>query len=164
MHRLIPALLWLAACAAPLPPPTGYRNPAAPIYSNAAFRPAQLTGPWRQVASVTSAPTPGCPPGGVEFATGSDGVTLAGQLCLDGRLTPVAGPVTQVGPGRFRLPALGEAWVIWVDADNRTLAFATPSGAWGFVLDAGAISPDRLAAAAEIFDFNGYRAGSLKPF
>jgi apolipoprotein D and lipocalin family protein len=164
VHRVIAALLLLGACAAPVPPQAGFRPAEAPIYSNAAFTPAQLIGRWRQAAAVAAAPTPGCAAGGAEFRPGPKGITMAGQLCLNGRVTRVAGPVTPMGPGRFRLPVLGEAWVIWVDADNRTLAFATPSGAWGFVLDEGTISPDRLAAAAEIFAFNGYRAGSLRPF
>jgi apolipoprotein D and lipocalin family protein len=168
VHRVIAVLLLplLVACAAPAPAPpqAGFRPAEAPIYSNAAFMPAQLIGRWRQAAAVTAAPDPGCAPGGAEFRAGPKGMTMAGQLCLNGRVTRVAGPVTPIGPGRFRLPVLGEAWVIWVDADNRTLAFATPSGAWGFVLDEGTISPDRLAAASEIFAFNGYRPGSLKPF
>jgi apolipoprotein D and lipocalin family protein len=32
------------------------------------------------------------------------------------------------------------------------------------ILDRGAIPPDRLAAAGEIFDFNGYDTASLRPF
>ena len=160
----MPVLLLLCACAAPDAPPAGFRDPKAPIYSNASFSPGQLTGHWRQAAAITAQPTPGCPPGSADITAGPMGLGLAARLCLNGQLIRASGPVTSIGPGRFLLPGLGEAWVIWVDADNRTLAFATPSGAWGFVLDKAIISPDRLAAAAEIFSFNGYPPGSLKPF
>lgn len=164
MPRVILLLTLLAGCAAPSPPPEGFRDPGAPIYSNAAFTPTRLEGSWRQAALFTPAARPGCPPGQATFAQGPRGLTLTAQLCLDGRVNRISGPVTPLGPGRFRLPGLGEAWVIWVDADTRTLALATPSGAWGLVLDKGSLPPDRLTAAAEIFAFNGYRAGSLKPF
>lgn len=164
MHRVILALLLLGACAAPAPTVTGLRDPAVPVYSIAAFAPDSLVGRWQQVAALTAQASPGCPPGGAEFSQTPKGTTLAARLCVNGKVLRLSGPVTPAGPGRFQLPGLGEAWVIWSDTDNRTLAIASPSGAWGFVLDKGRISPDRFAAAAEIFAFNGYRTGALKPF
>lgn len=164
MPRLIAALLLLGACAAPVARDAAFRDPAAPIYSNAAFMPQQLVGRWQQAATVATAKAPACAPGGVEFTAAPAGLVVSGLLCLNGRTVRLAGPVAPLGPGRFGLPGLGEAWVIWVDADNRTLAFATPSGAWGFVLDEGRLPPDRFVAAAEIFGFNGYAPGSLRPF
>ena len=59
---------------------------------------------------------------------------------------------------------MADWWVIWADYDYRTLAIATPDGRFGFVLDRGAIPSDRLTAAAEIFDFNGYDKARLRPF
>ena len=53
--------------------------------------------------------------------------------------------------------------MIWVDVGYRTLAIATPSGRFGIILDRGALPADRLAAAREIFDFNGYRTEALTP-
>ncbi len=58
----------------------------------------------------------------------------------------------------------GDWWVLWVDSGYRTLAIGTPDGRFGFVLDRGRIGPDRLVAAAEIFDFNGYSKARFKPF
>jgi apolipoprotein D and lipocalin family protein len=71
--------------------------------------------------------------------------------------------VTPVGPGRFTLGAGAPWWVLWDDADNRTLAIGTPSGAFGFVLNRGADIPsDRIVAAREILDFNSYDLSRLR--
>ncbi|MBD3788696.1 MAG: lipocalin family protein [Sphingomonadales bacterium] len=57
----------------------------------------------------------------------------------------------------------GDLWLIWVDTAYRSLAVGTPSGQFGFVLDRGAQIPaDRLAAAREVFDFNGYDTARLR--
>jgi apolipoprotein D and lipocalin family protein len=153
------ALLALAACARPAPPAAGFRDPAAPIYSVAAFDPARLTGDWRQVAAF-GAPPQGCA-GAVRIA-GTGAAT--GSLCLDGRSVAVAGPLAPAGPGRLAVAGMEDWWVVWVDEGYRTLAVGTPSGAFGFVLDrSGAPAPDRLRAAAVILDFNGYRTGALRP-
>lgn len=68
------------------------------------------------------------------------------------------------GPGRF---AIGDQlwWVLWADADYRTLAIGTPSGQFGLILNRdGALPPDRLRAAREIFDFNGYDIARLRSY
>lgn len=59
------------------------------------------------------------------------------------------------------MPFLRE-W-LGVDHGYRTLAIGTPSGRFGFVLDRGPIPADRLDAAREIFDFNGYATAALRP-
>lgn len=168
MSRLILCLLvLLAACtrSAPTPPAAAFRDPAAPIWSNAAFDMGRLQGRWQQVATFAADTAPACAPGGAEFRrTPSGGMTVAARLCLNGRETRVSGPVTPTGPGRFDVPGMGEWWVIWVDVGYRTLAIGTPSGGYGFVLDTGRIGTDRLTAAREIFDFNGYRTTAMRPF
>ncbi len=68
------------------------------------------------------------------------------------------------GPGRF---VIGDQlwWVLWADADYRTLAIGTPSGQFGLILNRdGALPPDRLRAAREIFDFNGYDIARLRSY
>jgi apolipoprotein D and lipocalin family protein len=85
---------------------------------------------------------------------------LSGSLCLSGRTETVSGTAPLVGPGRLRVNG-EEWWVIWVDVGYRTLAIGTPSGRFGIILDRGAIPGDRLEAAREIFDFNGYRTQAL---
>lgn len=158
----------LQACAPRAPETVGrtvFRNSGAGIWSAAAFQPARITGDWRQAAAYTRGATQSCAPGGAVFSqTASGQLSLKARLCLDGREVTASGPVTVTGPGRFTVPGMGEWWVIWVDSGYRTLAIATPGGEFGFVLDRGRISPDRLRAAAEIFDFNGYPKDRLKPF
>lgn len=162
MSRLtLAALALLAACGAP---PTarlaGFRPASAPIYSSVAFDAARLEGDWVQAASFAEGAGPGCAPGAVRFAGGK----VAGRLCLNGQDVRLNGPVTRSGPGRLSVPGMADWWVLWVDSGYRTLAIGTPDGRFGFVLDRGRIGPDRLTAAAEIFDFNGYAKDRLQPF
>ncbi len=168
MHKLILALglLLLAACAAPKPPAgpaIAFRAAGAPMWSNAQLDVARLPGRWRQSASfVAQGGT--CTPGGAEIGGMPSALTLVARLCLAGREVKLSGPMQAVGPGRFRV-AGQEWWVIWVDTDYRTLAIGTPSGAFGFILNrGGALPSDRLNAAREIFDFNGYSTARLTAF
>ena len=58
-----------------------------------------------------------------------------------------------------------EGWVLWADADYRTLVIGTPSGRFGFVLNREAVlPPDRLLAVQDILRFNGYRSDDLVLF
>lgn len=159
------AVLALVACGAPAPAPVaGFRAPAEAIRSVAVLDPARLAGPWRQVAAFASAEAQACAAGGVEFVPAPGGMRIAARLCLNGRETAASGPLRLIGPGRLAVPGMADWWVIWVDADYRTLAVATPDGRFGFVLDRGRIGPDRLRAAAGIFAFNGYDVARLRPF
>lgn len=147
------ALLLLAACAAP----GGFRNTGAPIYSAAAFDPAAITGDWVQAAAFLP-PRSACRSGAVQIAPGR----IDGRLCLAGRDTALAGPLAPVGPGRLQPPQGPVWWVLWADTDLRTLAIGTPDGSFGTILvRRGGLSADRLRAAAEIFDFNGYDTARL---
>lgn len=164
MHKLtgLFACALLAACQTP-EPISRFRNPTAPIWSNAQFDLSRLPGRWRQSATFAMARS-GCAPGGAEIQRTGSGFVIAARLCLDGKDTALAGPLTVSGPGRFQV-AGQEWWVIWVDTDYRTLAIGTPSGAFGFVLNrGGALPPDRLRAAREIFDFNGYDLRNLETY
>jgi apolipoprotein D and lipocalin family protein len=89
---------------------------------------------------------------------------VQGELCLNGVRQRLSGLAAPSGPGRLQLAGQEEWWVLWVDSGYRTLAIGAPSGRFGFVLDRGAIPPDRLTAAREIFDFNGYVAGAFRAF
>lgn len=155
--------LALAGCAAAPTPAPGFRDPAVPMFSSAAFDSARLPGPWVQAAAFADAGT-ACGAGGADI--GPDGAATL-RLCLNGRDVMAQGRLVPVGPGRFALqgdvgPLAQVWWVVWVDADYRTLAVGTPSGDWGFVLNRGGVLPeDRLRAAAEIFDFNGYDTARL---
>lgn len=148
----------LAACAAQPPASQAFRAAGAPIWSAAAFQPTQVAGTWRQVADFRTAAD--CAAGAVEITPEGQGLRLTGTLCLAGRAESVSGLAPLVGPGRLRVKG-EDWWVIWVDVGYRTLAIATPSGRFGIILDRGAIPADRLNAAREIFDFNGYRTEAL---
>lgn len=155
------AALAVAACA-PKPVATGFRAAEVPIWSAAAFAPTQAAGSWRQVA-VFQGEGAECRPGGVEITPEAGGLRLKGALCLDGTLRDVSGRATPSGPGRLIVGG-EEWWVLWVDTGYRTMAIGTPSGRFGFILDRGAIPGDRLNAAREVFDFNGYRTAALATF
>lgn len=163
MHQLRACLLLvvLAGCAGQPSLPTGsFRPPDAPIWSIAQLDPSRLPGRWQQVAAFAGAET-GCRPGGAEIAGRPGALSLAARLCLNGSETRLSGTLRPAGPGRFQISGQ-DWWVIWVDADYRTLAIGTPSGAFGFILNrGGALPPDRLKAAREIFDFNGYDTARL---
>ena len=162
MPKLIWLALMLAACARDPSPGGAFRNPAVPIYSNATFDFARLPGDWRQVATFGT----DCAPGGAAVMADQ---TLRARLCLNGTETQVQGRIVPTGPGRFRIDGADgrlaqDWWVIWVDVGYRTLAIGTPSGDFGFILNRdGPLPVDRLTAAAEIFDFNGYDRRRLTP-
>lgn len=168
MRRLIAAIfVGLSACAPQITQEDGvFRNTSAPIYSNAGFDFAQLEGRWDQVAGFSDAAATTCKPGGVTFAS-KDGTMRAGySLCLSGKTITGSGTITPTGPGRFAITGKGGIgqvwWVLWVDEGYRTLAIGTPSGAFGFILNRGkALPEDRLAAAREVLDFNGYHIEKL---
>lgn len=141
-----------------------FRSAEVPIWSAAAFAPAQIAGRWQQVAAYQGATTGDCRAGQLEFQPTSGGLAVDGTLCLNGAARKVSGIAQPAGPGRLAVPGQEDWWILWVDSGYRTLAIGTPSGAFGFVLDRGAAAPDRLAAAREVFDFNGYAAGAFRAF
>ena len=164
MHRVIlSAILLLSACVGGKPETAAFRAAEAPIWSAAAFVPAQVTGRWQQVAAFMAEPGK-CQAGAVTVVPAPGGFAVTGTLCLGGEMQKVDALARPTGPGRLSVEGQRDWWVLWVDSGYRTLAVGTPSGQFGFVLDRGAISQDRLVAAAEVFAFNGYRSGRLQPF
>lgn len=156
-------VLLLAACVGGQRTPAPYRASGAAIWSAAAFSPAEITGNWQQVAAFTAV-SGGCRGGAVTVSPAPGGFAVKGSLCLEGEARKVDALARPAGPGRLSVEGQEDWWVLWVDEGYRTLAVGTPSGRFGFVLDRGAIPQDRLAAAAEIFAFNGYVGGRLQPF
>lgn len=81
---------------------------------------------------------------------------VAYHLCLNGRIQQGQGPLAG-RQGRYHLPQLAlPIWVLWIDADNRSMAIGTPDGGLGMILSKDAIPNDRLMAAREILAWNGY--------
>jgi apolipoprotein D and lipocalin family protein len=160
---VLAAALVLSACTA-RPTGTGaLRAPDAPIWSAAAFQPTQIAGNWRQVAGFEAAGS-NCNGGDIGFQPVTGGLQVRGNLCLNGAVQPVSGLAETIGPGRLRIKGQEDWWILWVDSGYRTLAIGTPSGRFGFILDRGAIPADRLEAAREVLDFNGYATGALRAY
>ena len=131
------------------------RNPAAPLYSAATLNPERLNGSFALVESLGS--DPGCTPGGAEISGPVGAQLVTWSLCLPAGVSNGHAALVPAGPGRFEVKGLGQVWVLWVDADYRTLVLGTPSGAFGLVLDrSGTLPADRARAAHEILDWNGY--------
>lgn len=171
MSRLIAALLLaaLAGCAKPAAPVAVFRDTTTQIYSNAVLDPARLQGDWRQVGAFAGG-AGGCEGGQVSFGAPQNGrMAVSADLCLDGARQRFRGEAAIAVPGRFVLAgaegALAEPWwVLWADHDNRSLVIGTPSGRMGFVLDRGRMPGDRITAAREILDWNGYALSRLRMF
>lgn len=170
MPRLIPALLLalLAACTQTTQL-DGFRRDG-PIYSNAVLDLRQLAGTWDQAAAFTSARST-CRPGGAEITATPTGLMVRARLCLNGRDIAYSGPLAITGPGRLRPLAKAPApldrdwWLLWADTDLRTLVLGTPDGSFGFILNRGGpLPPDRLTAARDILDWNGYDTTRLVSF
>ncbi|WGV15895.1 lipocalin family protein [Fuscovulum ytuae] len=170
MPRLIPALLLtlLAACTQTTRL-DGFRN-QGPIYSNAVLDLRLLQGTWTQAAAFSTSRAT-CHPGGAEIATTPTGLAIRARLCLNGSDIAYSGPLAITGPGRLRpmgqaaAPLNRDWWLLWADTDLRTLVLGTPDGSFGFILNRGGpLSPDRLAAARDILDWNGYDISRLATF
>jgi apolipoprotein D and lipocalin family protein len=162
MHRVILlGLLALAACVGPATGPVGFRDPEAPIWSAAAFAPSRVAGDWQEVARF-AADEDGCRSGGLRFEPVASGLRITGSLCLQGKATRIETEAGIAGPGRLSPRGQEDWWVLWVDEGYRTLAIGTPSGRFGFVLDRGPGAADRIAAAREVLDFNGYDTRYLR--
>ena len=175
---LIAALLTLSACGrevAEAPPgeAVSFRDRTVPIASTTRGGPGDLNGEWVVSAAFGEGPVRGLDV--------TDRVRVALEPAGRGEwtFTDRAGawvrvPVALVQPGRYEVstpqPAANVLFgtatpklvVLWVDDDFRTAVVGTPDGSFGWVMDRpGQGSPDRLAAAREVLDFNGYDLGRL---
>lgn len=150
MRRLILAgLLALAGCDAGR---TGYRDAGAEMTSLVSFDPARFAGSWTEVAAF------GRPAGARWRVEEADGGRFAVTTSRDG-----TGQGASVGPGRLQLSQFdAPLWVLWADADMRTVVIGTPDGRFAMVLDRAATSaPDRLRAARDVLAWNGYDLSAL---
>lgn len=131
-----------------------YRAPDAPMYSNAVMDHNRLVGTWSQVAAFGGE---GCNPGGAEISQAATGLHIRYRLCESGLEMAGAGEMSSGAVGRFNVPGQpGPWWVLWADADYRTLVIGSPNGRLGFILNRGGFPADRLKAAKDILDWNGY--------
>lgn len=161
------ALALLAACAAPQPI-EGFRA-QGPIYSNAVLDLARIEGSWAQVATFAGPAQPRCRTGQADITAEAGRLAARMRLCLNGGEVAYAGPLAITGPGRMRPAAAAPSpldrdwWLLWADADLRTLVLGTPDGSFGMILNRGGrLPPDRLTAARDILAWNGYDVGRLR--
>lgn len=153
------AALALSACVGGGGTPGGWRDPAAPISSMAAFDAARFQGRWYEVAGFHEG---ACAVGAVTFTLQRSGAVYVTEgPCAETRARQYLATVE----GARLIPTSGAPlWVLWVDEGYRTAVIGTPSGAFGYVLNRGRAMPaDRMEAARRILDFNGYDTARLRP-
>ncbi|MBT0958741.1 lipocalin family protein [Alphaproteobacteria bacterium KMM 3653] len=154
--------LGLSACLpaqdGPAPPAQGFRTAQGEITSIALFSPARASGDWVELARFAAPGEAGC-----RFCRFSLSAQRGGLV-----LQPKGGSLSLLrpsGPGRM-LPK-GQAngdewWVLWVDADYRTMVVGTPSGSMGYVFNRpGGISADRRKIARDVLGWAGYDGARL---
>ncbi len=156
VHRCAAALLAfavLASCAvAPVPDVRiGLRNPTVPLGGTSRFEVSRFAGDWQTVRCLGSCPR------AVRYDVATDGVFLrtAGDTQT---------PYLISAPGILReMGGEGTLVVMWVDEGYRTAAVGDADGAWAAVLNRNRRSaPDRIRAATEILDFNGWDVAKIR--
>lgn len=171
MRSLI-ALLALAGCSATFPgEKTGgffevYRDTDVTIASMALFDPDRYLGTWYEVARYPVIFERGCVKVTAEYQKIDDNTISVFNTCrnLDGSVrSEILGSADVVGPARLKVsfPSVpfgaSDYWVLWVDQDYQTAVVGAPNGRSGWILNRQPQIPaDRLRAAREILDFNGY--------
>lgn len=145
----------LGACAAERAGyPTGtlpLRNPTAPLGGTARFDPGRFAGDW-----VTRACMGPCVPS-VSFTQSLTGAVSETDARGSRAYLPGA-------PGVLRSTA-GDAVlvVMWVDEGFRTAAVGLADGSRAAIIDRSPTGgADRIAAAREILDFNGWDVSQLR--
>ncbi|WP_438990936.1 lipocalin family protein [Lentibacter sp.] len=151
---LLAASLALAGCVPVSVPEAAfesYRDSAVMIASTLRFDLARFEGDWAvrgaypndHLQRVTIKAR-----GARRFVWRSEGRAAQGEV---------------TGPGRFRLAGqAADYWVLWVDEDFRTAVIGTPDGRFGLILDRKAGGgADRIQAAREMLEFNGYDLGQM---
>lgn len=167
--RAAAVALLLAGCGVVAP---SYRAADAPIAPVAELDVARYAGRWYEIARFPVPFEAGCAATTADYTLRTDGslgvVNTCRQGGVDGTLRRIEGRAVPSGPGRlevsFRgLPFKAPYWVLWVDTDYRTAVVGVPSGRAGWILSREPrISADRLRAARDILDRNGYDLTKLE--
>ncbi len=144
----------LAACSAPTPVTDveiGLRNPTAPLGGTSRFDAVRFAGDWRTVACLGTCAE------AERYVMATDGVYLRQAEGVDtAYLIPAPGVLRQMGGGDTLV-------VMWVDEGFRTAAVGDAGGRWAAILDRSRTpGADRVKAAREILDFNGWDVSKLK--
>ena len=175
---ILAGLLLLSACGqTPEGNPTisflqSYRDPSVPIGSKADLDTDRYLGLWYEIARFPVPFEAGCVGVTAEYGLIEEGVVSVLNTCRDpdGSVrTAIEGQAEIVGPGRLEVsfanvPFIrGDYWVLWVDEGYRTAVVGAPNGRSGWILNREPTIPaDRLNAAREVLDFNGYDLNQLE--
>ena len=167
----------LAGCAAPLPDERigsfgeVYRDLEVPIASVALFDAERYLGVWYEVARFPVVFERGCAGVTAEYQKLDDSRISVFNTCrnLDGSVkSEILGEAEIVAPARLKVsfPSVpfgaSDYWVLWVDEGYRTAVVGAPNGKSGWILNREPqISADRLQAARDVLDFNGYDLSRL---
>ncbi|MEM6483132.1 MAG: lipocalin [Pseudomonadota bacterium] len=144
---------------------TGFRDVSQPLSVTTRADLSALSGPWfvrghfqgdASLAMVTFLPNYNGSPA-IEYRT--EGCLLSGDCTTETEVQPLL----SLGPRRARDTGTGrEIWLVWIDEGLRTAAIGTPDGSFGWVLDrAPKNGDDRILAAQEVLEFNGYNVSAL---
>ena len=143
----------VAACGeAPVPQiPIGYRNPTAPLGGTSRFDQRRFAGEWHAAACLGPCDSR------VRYVAAPNGILIRDA---GGSETPFR----VSAPGILRQIDTDQTLVVmWIDEGFRTAVVGNADGRWAVVLDrqrpAGA---DRVEAATEILDFNGWDVSQLR--
>ena len=82
-------------------------------------------------------------------------------------ITPKTYLPPRIGKGRYSVKMPNgqnrEFWVLWVDEGFRTAVLGNKQGDFGWIVDRSTTGgADRIKAAREILDFNGYNVSLLR--
>ncbi len=141
-----------------------HRDLSTQISSTTRYDASRFAGRWHfRGEFVYPGETPQS--GSLEFRPNGGKIAQIALYDDRGRVTDIY-DVDQPLPGRFTLgkrPYQTEYWVLWVDEGYRTAAIGTPSGSFGWILDRNLKGgADRVKAARDVFEFNGYNMARLK--
>lgn len=153
---------------------TVYRDRDVPIGSKALFEADRYLGVWHEVARYPVPFQRGCFDVTAEYQLQDDGLLSVLNICRDEagvETSRISGTAEIVGPGRLkvRFPSVpfvaADYWVLWTDEDYRTAVVGTPNGRAGWILNRSPdIRADRMQAARDVLEFNGYDLAQLVEF
>ena len=166
------AVLALGACAAVVPSsvPSGpsFRDHSVPIGVTSRFNTKDFEGLWyvragfdpdigRMALRMMETPAGRVMRLGVVVCDAAGG---CGDFAEDL-------PVKTLGKGRFLVTMPDgqdrEMWVLWLDEGFRTAVLGNKVGDFGWIIDRSTTGgADRIKAAREILDFNGYAVNMLR--
>lgn len=153
------------------------RDQSAPISSQIDATAKRLAGNWVVRRSWIGAPylstEQGSGTAGFRVSEAEGGLQLSGyrfgvDAAKRAEFLAFSTQIKPAGPGRFAeiggsVFGRAELWVLWMDADNRTVAIGTPNGRFGWIMDRRAKGgQDRLKAASEIMEWMGYDMSNVQ--